>query len=239
MRRRIRAKRIVQLVQWLTVLSIVVGTASVGGQPGAPATGEPLQEALAGAAAASSLKVTPDILAGIFATLEALPGPPEGPVPTPGYDPTSVFRQFSNGRLPESGLYSLSKDCQLLEEMARRLRALFRAAAAAGYPMFAMSCYRTYEHQTKLYNDAVAVGRGVFVASPGRSNHGWGLAADIWPTRLASVLNKSNWYDYWSFDSPEWKFLDANAARFGLIFFLRPGVVPEEPWHIEAVEVRR
>ena len=191
------------------------------------------------AAAATSLVLSSDVLAGLFGTLNALPGPPEGPVPTPGYDPTAVYRQFTNGRLPQSGLYPLSKDCLLMEEMARRVRALFRAAAAEGYPMFAMSCYRTYEQQTKLYNDAVAAGRGVFVASPGRSNHGWGLAADIWPTRLASALDKPNWYDYFGFDSPEWKFLDANAARYGLIFYLRPGVIPEEPWHIEAVEVRR
>ena len=194
----------------------------------APAAGNP-----------ASFTLNRDVLAGIFGTLETLPGPPEGPVPTPGYDPTVVYRQFTNGRLPQSGLYSLTKDCLLMEEMARRLRALFRAAAAAGYPMFAMSCYRTYDQQAKLYNDAVAAGRGVFVASPGRSNHGWGLAADIWPTRLQSVLDKPNWYDYFGFDSPEWKFLDANAARFGLIFYLRPGVIPEEPWHIEAVEVRR
>ena len=217
------------------ILCVTAALIAVQGNPGG-ASGADLPAA---AVSVGNQQLSAIAIGALRATLDYLPGLTEGPVPSPGANPLAIRSVYENGKVPTGVLMALGPSCRLEEEMGRRLRALLRASAAAGYPMQTISCYRDYASQAALYAEAVAAGRGESVAAPGRSNHGYGLAADIWPVRLAAALNQPEWYNAFTFDSPEWQWLDAHAARFGLIFYLRRGVIPEEPWHIEAVEVRR
>lgn len=62
----------------------------------------------------------------------------------------------------------------------------------------------------------------------GRSNHGWGLAID-----LGGGIQR--------FGTAEFRWMDANAYRFGWghAFWARPGGINPEPWHWEAMsEIR-
>ena len=220
--------------RWLIPAFVVALIAVFANSVGAASQAPPAAAVFAG-----NLPLSSFALDALRSTLDYLPGLTEGPVPSPGANPLAIRAVYENGKVPLGVLMALSPTCRLEEEMARRLRALLRASAAAGYPMQTLSCYRDYASQAAIYAEAVAAGREVFVASPGHSNHGYGLAADIWPVRLAAALNQPDWYNAFTFDSPEWQWLDSHAARFGLIFYLRRGVIPEEPWHIEAAEVRR
>lgn len=82
------------------------------------------------------------------------------------------------------------------------------------------SGYRSYDHQQRLYNEAVqrygAANASKWAAPPGRSNHNRGLAGDL------SFLDDA---------AKEWA--HANAFRFGLEF-----PMGHEPWHIEPAGLR-
>lgn len=95
-------------------------------------------------------------------------------------------------------------------EFARRLQALIEAS---GGRISVGSGYRSVEEQQRLW-DASAKD-GVWVAAPGKSNHNWGVAADL------------------GFDGDGQAWAHENAPRFGLIF-----PMSWEPWHIEPVGVR-
>lgn len=103
-------------------------------------------------------------------------------------------------------------------EFARRLQALIEAS---GGRIGVGSGYRSVEEQTALWNKALADHGGdeeatrMVVAPPGKSNHNFGVAADL----------------SWSEDGQQWA--HDNAERFGLVF-----PMGWEPWHIEPVGVR-
>lgn len=96
------------------------------------------------------------------------------------------------------------------EEFARRLRALIEAS---GGRIHIGSGYRSVEEQQALW-DASAQD-GVWVAAPGKSNHNWGVAADL------------------GFDGDAEAWAHENAPRYGLVF-----PMSWEPWHIEPIGVR-
>ncbi|WP_344466203.1 D-alanyl-D-alanine carboxypeptidase family protein [Cellulomonas aerilata] len=80
--------------------------------------------------------------------------------------------------------------------------------------------YRTFEAQV-----AVKQAKGFLAATPGTSNHGWGLAIDVVG---AGALGR--------FDSPVYLWLDENAEDFGWHHprGMEPGGSgPQEPWHWE------
>lgn len=104
------------------------------------------------------------------------------------------------------------------ESFAGRLRALIEAS---GGRIGVGSGYRSEAEQAALWADAVARygsedAARQWVAPPGKSNHGRGMAADLtWETDDAIA---------WTHE---------NAARFGLVF-----PMDWEPWHIESAEAR-
>jgi hypothetical protein len=88
--------------------------------------------------------------------------------------------------------------------------------AASNGRLYIVSGYRSPEEQAVLYANAVKKygpeGAGKWVAPPGRSNHGRGIAVDLGgDTALAHEL----------------------APRFGLVF-----PMSWEPWHVEPVHAR-
>lgn len=100
-------------------------------------------------------------------------------------------------------------------EYATRLQAFI---AASGGRITITSGFRSPERQAELFRAAVAkygseAAARKWVAPPGKSNHGKGIAADL---------------GFADASAREWA--HANAARFGLHF-----PMSWEPWHIEPI----
>ncbi|MFD1823141.1 D-alanyl-D-alanine carboxypeptidase family protein [Brevibacterium otitidis] len=125
-----------------------------------------------------------------------------------------------NGRIPAVAL------CPLERAAGHRLRcdaaAAFDELSDAfrqkfGRPIAVTDSYRDYETQVLLKRR-----KGRMAATPGKSNHGWGLAVD-----LGSGINR--------FGSAEHEWMRANAPRYGWIhpsWARQSGSLPEA-WHWE------
>ena len=101
-----------------------------------------------------------------------------------------------------------------------RLAAAFEAAF--GKPLYLSDAYRTYAQQVSL-----KALKGKFAATPGTSNHGWGIAVDA-----ASRVNVDG--------SEEHRWFEANAPLFGWInpywaVDYNPYNGEHEPWHWEYI----
>lgn len=85
--------------------------------------------------------------------------------------------------------------------------------------------YRTYNRQVKLKEEKPRL-----AATPGTSNHGWGLAIDVhyFETGKAGALS----LDY---SGDEYRWLNANSSQYGWTNpqWARQGGGKEEPWHWE------
>jgi hypothetical protein len=95
------------------------------------------------------------------------------------------------------------------------------------------SMFRDYAKQVEIkdtYGDGAA--------TPGTSNHGWGIAVDLkfFDKQGVVVPNKKNKSEFFKFDkNPAIKWLYDNSYRFGWLFpfSLRDGSPLEEHWHFE------
>nr|WP_297428088.1 M15 family metallopeptidase [uncultured Actinotalea sp.] len=127
---------------------------------------------------------------------------------------------FANGRIPLSAMCTASWASRHsfrcdADQALEAMNAAFRAAF--GRDLAITSSYRTYEEQV-----ALKATKPTLAATPGTSNHGWGLAVDL-----------SGGVQTWG--SPEHNWLRANANAFG---WYHPawaqyyGSLPE-PWHWE------
>jgi len=133
---------------------------------------------------------------------------------------------YANGRLPDSALAVIpgTKErvrADLVEQTAA-LRDAFQARF--GKPLVVTDAYRTYAQQVSL-----KATKGVYAATPGTSNHGWGQAIDF-----GSRVNVEG--------SEEYRWMLDNAPRFGWTHPLwardgNPLNGQQEPWHWEAVAV--
>ena len=127
---------------------------------------------------------------------------------------------YPNGRIPPEAL------CPVLGTTGGLLRAdaayAFNRLSAEyarrfGQPICVTDTYRSYDEQV-----LVRARRGGFAATPGRSNHGWGTAADL----CGGIED---------FDSAAHAWLELNAPLFGWFhpaWADRGGSLPE-PWHWE------
>ena len=134
----------------------------------------------------------------------------------------SVSTTAQNGRLPASDLGTIGGGIQIRRDAAAQWNRMAAAAAADGITLSPTSGYRTYDHQLRLWTNALikygsAAAARRWVAPPGNSNHGWGLAVD------EGVI-----YNNRSPSNPVYQWLTRNAGRFG--FWQR---MSWEPWHWE------
>jgi hypothetical protein len=100
----------------------------------------------------------------------------------------------------------------------QRLSSFFDAAQAAGYTIDYTDAWRSYEAQVICKEE-----KPDLCATPGKSMHGWGIAAD-----LDFVGNKA---------AQDWA--HANAGNYNLKFTVCAdyfGGICKEPWHIEPSE---
>jgi len=125
----------------------------------------------------------------------------------------------SNGAVPTSDMCVLWDGVNMLRgDAAVTLAELnLNYRAAIGIDLCIIDSYRTLAEQRRL-----AYTKGGLAATPGTSNHGWGLAVDL----CSSVTNSTA--------SMDW--LRANGATFGWTnpaWAQRSGSGPYEPWHWE------
>lgn len=126
-------------------------------------------------------------------------------------------------------------------ETAAALVAMFQAGRSeAGLSFSVQSAYRSYESQTRVYQDDKARHGQAFAdtdtARPGHSEHQTGLAVDI-----SAVPAKCSLEACFG-ETPHGRWLAANAWRFGFLLRYTADKVPVtgftyEPWHFRYVGV--
>lgn len=130
-----------------------------------------------------------------------------GRMPVPG-----VLAQFGNGRVPANALAPIEQNGhRLYGPAAASWDAIVDAAAADGIDLRITDSYRSYEQQVDLAARKGLYSQGGLAATPGTSNHGWGLAVDA-DVRDPEVL----------------AWLRRHGPDFGWV-----EAVPREPWHWE------
>lgn len=123
-------------------------------------------------------------------------------------------RTQENGRIPPSSLVKVPSpngvNVQLAPVAASAWQEMVAAAAADGVTLTPGGSYRTYETQVQLAEEKGLYSQGGLAATPGKSNHGLGLAVDMHGITPA----QSAW-------------LQANGYKFGW------KTISREPWHWE------
>lgn len=146
---------------------------------------------------------------------------PIAPMQTP-----SCLKGQQNGKLPAALLFPCDLDAfKMVEPAARAMKALLSAAKAAGFKPTATGVYRSYTAQVTLfrarYSKTELPGRPTktwegqtwwqrpnvaMAATPGTSNHGWGLAVDFAEKRTVGLVPVTASFVAW---------LCANAFTYG------------------------
>jgi len=129
---------------------------------------------------------------------------PEGPVAS------------GNGNMPASSLASIGHGYFLTKEAAESFNAMSREAERRfGTPILVRAAYRNIALQWYFWN-LYRSGRGNLAAYPGTSNHGWGLAVDLYNQRMRWIVDqigaKYGWAKRWSDAPSEWWHIKFNSA---------------------------
>lgn len=126
-------------------------------------------------------------------------------------DPPAELRQYGNGRVPRSMLTLIGiGQHRLWAPAAEAFTAMRAAAAADGVSLSVTDSYRSYEQQVALAQEKGLTQNGGWAATPGTSEHGWGLAVDV------------------DVDTRGLDWLKANGATYGWVMRMT-----REPWHWE------
>lgn len=118
---------------------------------------------------------------------------------------------------------------QMEEEALSALAEMLNAASDAGYNIYALSGYRSYELQSYLYERAGGDSQNT-TAPPGGSEHQSGLAMDMtWGENYYSLSEEQEYTD-------EFDWLTQNCAKYGFILRYTKGYEDitgyiYEPWH--------
>jgi GH24 family phage-related lysozyme (muramidase) len=214
-----------------TIVGLIRNGGSAGGAIGTPSGG-----AVAGAGGAGGGVITPPpapmggadklgpekrtALSAAKAANEAAAagaptgGPPALAPPTPGAGMAAGDKTGQNGMLPPDRLASVGVGQHKAQPVAADAFKAMRAAAAADKVDLGITdSYRSYAAQVDVKRR-----KPNLAATPGKSNHGWGLAFDM---SFGSNMN-----------TPGYKWMVQNAAKFG---FKGPLQRPFEAWHWEYV----
>jgi LAS superfamily LD-carboxypeptidase LdcB len=139
----------------------------------------------------------------------------------PGCDGTVPVTTVSNGQLPASDLCTLwDRKHQLRADAAialAKLNLMYRKQF--GHDLCLSDAYRTLSQQYTVKRL-----RGYYAATPGTSEHGWGLAIDACDGIDQGASN------------PNYRWMMANGPAFGWVnpLWARPGGSgPHENWHFE------
>lgn len=133
---------------------------------------------------------------------------------------TAIDGRGRNGHLTDGDLVPVGggweqRPVRLLPPAAAGWEAMRRAAAAAGIDLRTIDTYRSWDAQAAGHQAYLDGKKAAYVAPPGHSEHGVGLAVDVTNGGLVGP------------GDPEWEWLRANAARFGWF------PISNESWHWE------
>ena len=135
----------------------------------------------------------------------------------------ALVRGYGNGQIPAEALcgVSFARGALFQCDAADALEVLNLAYRAEfGVDLQVVSSYRTLQAQVTL-----KAAKGFLAATPGTSNHGWGLAVDL-----------GNIGGLGQFDSAQYRWLEEHAEAYGWHHprGMEPGGSgPQEPWHWE------
>jgi len=130
--------------------------------------------------------------------------------------PTGPWGGYADGFIPSSQLCDIIGGGRLRPDAAAAFDAMSRAYAQAfGSNLCVSASYRSYAEQVTVFRE-----RPSLAAVPGTSNHGWGLAVD-----LGCGVQSSR--------SAQYRWMIANAGRFGWVHPAWAFHDPFEPWHWE------
>ncbi|HZP55679.1 MAG TPA: M15 family metallopeptidase [Candidatus Saccharimonadales bacterium] len=169
-------------------------------------------------------------------------------------DPTSIWVVVNKGRVLPSGYVPVNltvpdvplrasasaENMHLRSNVSIALGQLVDAGNNEGIHLMLTSGYRSYSYQEQTYNGYVAQSgqaqADTYSARPGHSEHQTGLAADLEPTSHNCEL------DQCFGDTPEGKWLVANAYKYGFIIRYPLGKdnltgYQYEPWHVRYLGV--
>ncbi|SEO77978.1 NlpC/P60 family protein [Trujillonella endophytica] len=141
-----------------------------------------------------------------------------GAPPSPVGPVSPAWGGFGNGRIPAAALCAIGEFHALRCDAAAGYAALADAFAEAfDRPLCITDSYRSFGAQVSAFR-----AKPRLAAVPGTSNHGWALAVD-----LCGGINRSG--------SAEWRWMSANAGRFGFVQpdWAGPAGEKPEPWHWE------
>ena len=123
--------------------------------------------------------------------------------------PPPELQAYGNGRIPPEALAEIGDgEHRMWAPAGEQFNKMRAAAAADGMSFGVTDSYRSYEAQVDVAERKGLYSQGGLAATPGTSNHGWGLALDL------------------DLDSKAQEWMRANAGRFGFV-----EDVPREPWH--------
>ena len=144
---------------------------------------------------------------------------------------------YANGRIPTSALCPLDfAPGHLLRcDAAQQLSALSEEYEREfGVPIPMTDSYRTLESQVRL-----KATKGWLAATPGTSNHGWGLAVDLGSPISTGTSAEYVWMrvhapDY-GWDNPSWARLTGSKPEPWHFEFFAAGPVPDRAWKADDV----
>ncbi|MDQ2677858.1 MAG: M15 family metallopeptidase [Actinomycetota bacterium] len=127
----------------------------------------------------------------------------------PRLAPPAELAGYGNGRIPSDRLTSIGVGShKLYAPAAAAYRAMTADAAAQGVDIGITDSYRSFESQVELAGRKGLYSQGGLAATPGTSNHGWGLAVDL------------------DLDPSAQQWMRDNGWRYGFV-----EDTPREPWH--------
>ncbi len=156
-------------------------------------------------------------LAGVFDPTSAGGAESVGPTPAIRLDPGEFgaitpppsLIGFGNGQIPAEALTDLSVDGHsLYAPAASAFEMMIAAAKADGVSIGVTDSYRPLSVQERLAKEKGLYSQGGWAATPGTSNHGWGLALDL------------------DLDATAQSWMREHAPDYGFV-----EDVPREPWH--------
>lgn len=123
--------------------------------------------------------------------------------------PPAELKKYGNGKIPRDALALIGVgQHRLWAPAGRSFQALVAAAEREGINIGVTDSYRSYEAQVDVARRKGLYSQGGLAATPGTSNHGWGMSVDL------------------DLDDRAQAWMRANAHRYGF-----EEDVPREPWH--------
>ena len=124
-------------------------------------------------------------------------------------EPPAELKSYGNGEIPPGALAEIGVGShRLYGPAAESFKRMMPDARAAGVNVGVTDSYRSYEQQVDVAKRKGLYSQGGLAATPGTSNHGWGLSLDL-------DLNS---------EAQAW--MRANGEKYGFV-----EDVPREPWH--------